>query len=375
MHQREIFVSFVLLSSLSPAVGCSKAQTDTGKVGQGAPIAGDQAFVETQPTGSVAWNVRPSGEVQAALRTKDGQPLPGPVTGTMQWTAPGQEPQTIPVAYADGTLTATGPKLAADVTEVKYAIDADGTPWTGVLHLPPGGTPEIVADATLAMKIQVPTGKVGPHGGRIQVVGPDRLELVSNAPTGEVRVYVLDANYAPVAVENRHVTLGVAAERSEVVDLEPDPGGLYFAAVWGVNVDPWRLDATMRVGPSVYFGVWGYTPGLPLFVGPAAPRYAVRLATGWGPPTIRGHVLVSSPRVDLVFRGPRGGFRGAAEVGGEIRGDGVRREEVRVDRHGEGRGEPALSGGAPRGEAAEGRHASGGGGPAREPARTEGHRR
>jgi hypothetical protein len=318
---QQSFPPVVFASALSVLLGCSKAHTE--KTGEAEPDGGDQAFVETQPTGSVAWNVRPSGEVEAALRTQNGEPLPAPVTGTLVWTAPGRPPQTTPIAYADGTLTATGPKLTADVTEVSYDLDANGTPWTGVLQVPPGGTQQIAVDAQAGTKLDVPEGKLGPHGGRIQVVGPDRLELVSSPGTGEVRVYVLDPSFAPIPIGHRRVTLGVVADRSEVVALEPDPGGLYFGAVWGIGVDPWRLDASMRVGSSVYFGVWGYAPGVPVFVGPAAPRYAVRVATGWGAPVLRGSVLVSTPRVELGTGFPRAGFRGGFEVGGGVRVEGL----------------------------------------------------
>ena len=56
-------VRFAFASTLALVLGCSKSQTE--RMGATEPDGGDQAFVETQPTGTVAWNVRPSGEVES----------------------------------------------------------------------------------------------------------------------------------------------------------------------------------------------------------------------------------------------------------------------------------------------------------------------
>ena len=371
---------FLLIAALAIAVGCDKSKTDEGATAPGASAASagsaassasvgatptspatavaagttpdsPQPFVEAQPTGTVAWNVRPSGEVSAALVGKDGQPLPAPVTGSLSFTVPGHDPQTTAIAYDNGTASAIGPQLTADVTEMRYTLDANGTPWTGVVHLPPGGTAQIVTDGTAEAAVAVPDGQLGPHGGRIQVVGPDRLELVSAPDTGEVRVYVLDADFQPVVVGPRRVTLGVVADRSEVVALDVDPGGLYFTGVWGVTVDPWRIDLSMRVGPAVYFGIYGYRPGVTVLVGPAAPVFAVRVGRGWGPPAFRGRVLVSGP----AMYGPRGFVGGPRIVGPGPRvvgpGPRVVGPGPRVVGPGPGRG-PVVRGPAPRPAAA-----------------------
>src|SRR5258708_831474 len=84
------------------------------------------------------------------------------------------------------------------------------TPWARTLHLPPGGTAELVAGAKAAAQVNV-DAKAGPHGGVIQVVGNERFEVVANESTGEARVYLLDPDLKVVAIGDRKITLGVVA--------------------------------------------------------------------------------------------------------------------------------------------------------------------
>src|ERR1700723_3395262 len=76
LDYKKALTTLAFVSLFTSATACNKPPTD--KTGQAGPAGSDDGFVETQPTGSVAWNVRPSGEVEAALKTKDGQPLPAP---------------------------------------------------------------------------------------------------------------------------------------------------------------------------------------------------------------------------------------------------------------------------------------------------------
>jgi hypothetical protein len=143
---------------------------------------------------------------------------------------------------------------------------------SGTLFLPRGGTSELVATAKAPPAVVVADGKRGPHGGPIQVVGNDRLEIVASQK-GEVRVYVLDDNLQPVVVGKRTIQLGVGGGSAEVVGLSPAPSGLYFVGHWKVNGEPERITLEERDGDDVRVVLVGHKPGSPLVVvmGTAAP--------------------------------------------------------------------------------------------------------
>jgi hypothetical protein len=176
-----------------------------------------------------------------------------------------------------GLLVGAGPKLEADLTEVGYTVTVDGKPWTGTLHLPPGGTAELVANARAAADLNL-EGKVGPHGGVIQVVGDDRFEIVAaDDASGEVRVYLLDPDLNVIAVGERKVTLGVVADAPEIVVLAPEPeANLYLRGKLKAKVDPVRITLAVRQGASVKVALVGYRPGLHVVVGANAPRIKIR---------------------------------------------------------------------------------------------------
>ncbi len=120
------------------------------------------------------------------------------MSGTLTWKGPNGDAQARSRSTRRLLLVATGPKLEADLTEVKYNIVVAGKPWNGTLHLPSGGTKVIVEGARKAEKRPIPPGKTGPNGGVIQVVGDDTIEVVADKASGQVRVYVLDADLKPV---------------------------------------------------------------------------------------------------------------------------------------------------------------------------------
>ncbi len=231
------------------------------------------ALVESSAAGSIHWDVEPDGQVRATVKTPDGKTLAEDVSGTIEWkAAAGTKTVVLTQDHKSGALLAAGPKLDADLTELDYTVAAADKPLSGTLFLPRGGTPELAAAAKATPAVNVAEGKKGPHGGPLQVVGKDRLEIVASR-NGEVRVYVLDENLQPLSVGARTVRLGVGGGAPEVVALTAAASGLYLVGHWKVSGEPARITLEERDGDDVRVVIVGHKPGTPLIVvtGAAAP--------------------------------------------------------------------------------------------------------
>lgn len=250
---------------------------------------GAEALVEQHDDGSVAWRIDPDGQVRAAASTSAGARLKQDLGGTLVYKLDGGEPRTVPLVMdaKTGVLVAAGPKLEADLTEVDYTITVSGKPWSGVIHVPVGGTAALVASAKVTAEAKLPDQTVGPHGGTIQIVGDDRLEMVAEADSGRTRVFVLDVNLQPVTIETRTLRMGFVAERSELVTFAPEPSGLYFVGRIGAAVRPLQITVALGFGGVTRAAIWGYRPGIRLYSPSAtvliatAPRLQFRLNGGF----------------------------------------------------------------------------------------------
>ncbi|UQA59560.1 hypothetical protein [Polyangium aurulentum] len=273
-----------------------------------------ETIVEEHDGGSVAWNVGADGQVKALVKGPDSKAIRENVSASLVWKA-GGETKDVPLELdaKTGLFVAAGPKLEADLTELDYTVTVGGKPWKGALHVPVGGTASLVAGAKAAADIKVPEGKLGPNGGVIQVVGKDRLELVADEVTGEVRVYVLDADLNAVAVGEREVSLGVVADATPVtIALAPVEAGAYFVGKWALAADPLKLTIAMKNAGQTHCALVGYRPGARIVVGASAPRVKVRVKTRWearadaladvdanARADARGAVKVAVPKPDL----------------------------------------------------------------------------
>jgi hypothetical protein len=258
--------------------------TASSEMGVGAEASlGADAIVEEHEGGTVAWNVAPDGNVRAAVMV-EGKPVQKDVTATLVWKAGAEaEAKTVPLTVdaKTGFLVGAGPKLEADITEVNYTINVNSKPWSGALHVPVGGTAQLVANAKASVDVKLPEGNVGPNGGVVQVVGKDRVELVADETSGEVRVYVLDADFKAVAVGERSISLGVYADAPHMLALASAEGGAYFRARWSLNVDPLKITIAVRNAGVTSVALVGYRPGARLVVRADAPRLKVRTKTKW----------------------------------------------------------------------------------------------
>jgi hypothetical protein len=302
------------------------------------PLTGEistDVVVEEHPAGTVAWDVRPGGEVRALVKLKEGQ-KPEDVQGTVVFKASAEaEPRTVPLVYDRRTqlLVAVGPKLEAELTEMSYTLVISGQPWSGTLHVPVGGTAALVTSARAAAEIKIEPGKRGPNGGVVEVVGEQRVELVSDEGSGEVRVYLLDPEWHVIRYEaHHHVRLGFVAGVSHSIALVPHPGGFFFTGLWSVGMNPSRITMAFSAGAVMHTRLFGFFPGVPFLVGPMAPLFGCRIATSWGPPDIsiytdanvhgRGHAYGHAHAKGQVGGNAFAGHRGGGEGHGSGNGNG-----------------------------------------------------
>jgi hypothetical protein len=260
------------------------------------------AIAQQGPLGTSTWIVRPDGAVSGTLKGPDRKPVAQPVTGQVTFATPDGPPATVPVQYdaTTGVLTAAGPKLAADITPVNYALTVGGTPWNGAIDVPRGGTQDLGDTGKLQGSFSA--NVVGPSGGILQTVGPDRVELVANSKTGDVRAYVLDAENHPIDPGDRTITLALEGEQPEVVVLAPEPQGHFVVGHLRARVDPPELTVAVSAHGTTHACLVGWAPGSVVLVGPEAPRVHLLAVEAW-------------PGEVVAVHGPHGHVHGEVAVG------------------------------------------------------------
>jgi hypothetical protein len=249
------------------------------------------ALTEQNDDGSVDWEIEPGGKVLALVRSPNRDIMKSDATGTV--TVKGEDgAQTVTLAQDPdtGLLQGDGPKLKGDMTEVSYALKVHGKDWAGSLYVPKGGTAELNEDAKTATNIKVPEGARGPHGGAIQIVGQDRVELVADPSSKEVRVYVLDDQLKPMPVGARKVKLAVVEDRPEMIVLTTEPGGAYLKGRLSGEHDPVKITISVTTNEQTHVALVGYHPGAVVVVGSRAPRIHVVVAGVFrGPDVVHEH--------------------------------------------------------------------------------------
>jgi hypothetical protein len=262
-------------------------------------------ITERRPSGSASWIVQPDGSVRAALKGPDGKPVAQPVAGQITFGNPDGPPTSVPVKYDPntGVLSAAGPKLDADITPVTYNLTVGGKPWSGMIGVPPGGTHDLADSGKL--QASIPVGTVGPHGGLVQSVGPDRVELVANKRSGDVRAYVLDADNHPVDPGDRKITVAVEGPHPQVVVLAPEPQAHFVVGHVPTLVDAPQVTIAVHVHGTAHACLVGWSPGSVVVLGPEAPRVHVLAVNSWPDEVVEVHgwhgrhaeVVVGAPGV------------------------------------------------------------------------------
>lgn len=219
------------------------------------------ALIEAFGSGSIAWTVDDSGKIRAEIRDKDNANVSKSASGTADWDGGNAK-----LVYDDDAkaLVGNGPALKADITPIKYSITGGPEPMSGTLQVPTGGTNALVADAK---PDSADAGNAtGPNGGVVQVVGDDRIEIVADKDSDEIRVYVLDAGGKPVAPGDRKITLAVNGDSNEVIVLTPSSDNVYLTGNWKAKMDPSRITVCVRRGATVHVAIVGWHPGAKLLV-------------------------------------------------------------------------------------------------------------
>jgi hypothetical protein len=282
---RSIFVALAVSVALPACRSKSEEKSAPEITAESMPEQG--VITEQHDSASVTWSVARDGQVKALVKTPDGKPIQTGVTGTI--IVKGEGPEATPVELPlvpdpkTGMLIGLLPKqLDADVTEMDYELKINGKPVQGTLHIPPGGTAELEANAKVAAKVTLPEGK-GPNGGVVQVVGEDVVEIVADKSSGNVRLYVLDDGLKPVKIEDRKVKVAfVSPEGPDTIVLAPDPGGLYFTGKMRVIAPPRKITVALTYRGETDVVLCGYRPGAVVMVGAAAPSFGVLVDVSWG---------------------------------------------------------------------------------------------
>lgn len=274
MHVRSL-IAHMLIGIAMAAAGANSACSKAPAVNVEEFMSAVDAIVEEHDGGTAAWRVNSDGLARVMITGSDGKPLEEGVIGTLTWEAEGQQKRVPLASVGGGMLEAKGPLLQADLTTVRYDLMVRDKPWNGVLHLPRGGTAEL-GQATSSSD----AGKVetGPHGGVVQLVGPDRIEVVADSDSGELRAYVLDDKGAEMDVGERQITIAVAGATPETVKLTTDASGKFATAKLRHRADPVKLTVVVKVPGAVRVVLVGWHPGVRIKVKPGHGTVHI-----WGP--------------------------------------------------------------------------------------------
>lgn len=273
-----------LAFSLSfPLAGCGKKKESARESAAEEGHVASSSLVEVFERGSIAWNVDENGKVLAFVHDESGGDASKKAKGTIEWTEEGQTRSAkLEFDAKADALVAAGPPPKDDLNEIRYALVYEDEPVKGTLHLPRAGTAAITAEAEASAKIDV-SAAVPPHGGVVQVVGEDRVEIVADDDTDEVRVYLLDASWQPVVVVDRTITIAVGGASPEVIVLTSAEGGAYFVGHWHVVGQPPRVTVMVKHAGKSHVAIVGWRPGVKLAVD-GGPKVKVKVkAVAWGP--------------------------------------------------------------------------------------------
>jgi hypothetical protein len=304
-HAKKSVVVVALALATSVVAAC--------KGGDAPPPAIDEqgAVREQHANAVVTFLVTPDGAVWARVKRGDTVVDPEKMEGRLRVQPLGREtaPAEHKLAKKADLLHADIGKLDGELTEIAYDVSVGDTAMQGILHVPSGGTKELVENAAVAAKADIKADVKGPHGGVVQVVGEHVVEIVGKKDSGEVRVFLLDDDRKAVAIGRQRVKLAVVGGKSEVLELKVDEKKQYFYGTLGVKSNPSKITVVVDEGNDVDVALVGYAPGSVVVVGPSAPVVAVFVVERWDV------VVVDAPTAIVVkTKGKGKGKKGHVHV-------------------------------------------------------------
>lgn len=191
--------AWLACAALALATGCNREGKDEASAEPQAAETQAAGLVEERDEGKLEWIVEADGRVRVKVTTNDG--ATPPMSGALMLQG-----QSYALTSKGAELETSIPKLTEDLTTIAYSLKVGEATWDGSLQVPPGGTKDLLE----VPQITLPEGAKGPHGGVLDVVGDQRVEIVTDEKSGEVRVYLLDENLQPIPVGDATAVAGFA---------------------------------------------------------------------------------------------------------------------------------------------------------------------
>ncbi|MBK6512551.1 MAG: hypothetical protein IPM79_23090 [Polyangiaceae bacterium] len=247
-------------------------------VGADPLFTNEEAFVERYDDGSVVFLVDPSGSTKVAVAGADGKPAADRSVKLFIEEAPEKETEIALEHQPDKRLyVGAVPELTATLTPVRYEISGGASPWKGILHLPPGGTKELKLTAKVAADAHAEPLE-GPHGGRIERIGEDDVEILIDPDSGETRAWII--------VEGRVVppgerTISFYFDRHHIETYPDQNDSFYAKATFSADFSfslTRKVSVVLGSGGRVHTHLFGFRPHVYFYA--ARPCIDVRVV-GW----------------------------------------------------------------------------------------------
>jgi hypothetical protein len=259
----------------------------------------DEGQVLTQQVGdtNVSWLVKPNGDVFALVKDK-GKDIPADQLGgklSLSALPDAGKPIERTLKNENGLLTTNVGPLAGTVNELKYDLDVQKKPVSGVIEVPKAGTDALIEDADIAAKAKFKPGTKGPHGGIVQVVDEHVVEIVGQKGGGDIRVYFLDDDLKPLKVGDQKLKLALYGGKTYWVELKPAEENAYFVGTVDLKTDPTMITVVIEENDDVDVCLVDYVPGHVILWGPAAPVFAIYVVASWDVFVVGSPVVVVHP--------------------------------------------------------------------------------
>jgi serine/threonine protein kinase len=209
----------------------------------------------------LSWQITSTGDVTATLSGAAPDAAMRDAALTIRPLGAGADAREVPLSASGSLLTGHIDPLAANLTEVGYALAVGETRVRGVLHVPRGGTAAIAATAARAAS-RVPEPKErGPNGGVLQPLGDKLVEIVACRDSGDVRVYLLDDKRHVKKLKRERLELAVVDTWTDHVRLAPHPSQKFSHSRLKRKDDPAKLVVLLEDGDTLEAGLFSLRPG------------------------------------------------------------------------------------------------------------------